>query len=74
MWLRKWPTRYIARAVWGVSDASARETKSDVAHKWAEWLDNPSHLEGPWCFTAGTTSHLHPPIKSCTRQLVFVVV
>ena len=37
----------------GVPDASERGTKSEVAHKWAQWLYNPCRFRVPGCFTVG---------------------
>ena len=41
---------YMTRAMWGFTDASERGTKSEVAHKWAEWLHNPSRVGIPQHF------------------------
>ena len=53
----KWPTSgpsgNITPTVWGMPYASERETKSEVAHKWAQWLHNPRRRGGPQCFRAG---------------------
>ena len=39
---------------WGVPNDSQRETKSEVPHKWAWWLDHSLFLGGgPQCFGAG---------------------
>ena len=45
-WPRSGPSGYITLAVWGIPDASERGTKSEVAHKWAQWLHNPCRLGG----------------------------
>ena len=37
----------------GVPNAAERGTKSELAHKWAQWLHNPCRLGGPQCFRAG---------------------
>ena len=40
---------------WGIPSASQRgtESESEVAHKWARWLNNPCRLGGPHRFRAG---------------------
>ena len=47
---QKWPTSgqigYITPAVQGVSNASVRGTKSEVAERWACWLHSPYRLGG----------------------------
>ena len=47
---RNWPTSgqtgYITLTVWEVFNALERRTKSQVAHKWADWLHNPYRLWG----------------------------
>ena len=43
---------YITPAAGGVPTASERGAKSEVAHKWARWLQNPCRLGGPHRFTA----------------------
>ena len=47
----KWPTNgrigYITPAAWGVPNALERETKSEVAHKCADWLHHPCRMGGP---------------------------
>ena len=45
--------------------ASERGTKSEVAHRWAEWLHNPCHLVGPSTlqgFTVGDKIHSGPQV------------
>ena len=53
----KWPTNgqigYITPAVWGVPNALEWGTKSEVAHKWADWLHHPCRIGGPRRFRAG---------------------
>ena len=44
---------YITRAVLGVPNSSERGGKFEVAHWWAEWLQNPCRLGGPQLFRAG---------------------
>ena len=45
---QKWPMSgrisYVSPAVMGVPNASKRGTKSEVAHKWADWLCHPRRL------------------------------
>ena len=54
---QKWPISgqigYVTPAVWEVPNASKRGTKSEVAHKWANWLHKPCRLGGPQRFKAG---------------------
>ena len=38
---------------------SSRGTKSALAHKWADWLHNPCHLEGPQRFGRGEKLPAH---------------
>ena len=57
---QKWPTSgqggYITPTAWGVPNASERGTKSEVDHKWAQWLHNPCRPGGPQHFRAGDNS------------------
>ena len=41
-----------APAAWGVPTALERGAESEVAHKWATWLQNPDHLGVPHRFRA----------------------
>ena len=54
---QQWPTSgqggYITPAAWGVPTASERGAESEVAHKWARWLNNPCCLGGPHRFKSG---------------------
>ena len=54
---QRWPINVlganITPAHCGVPNASQRGTQSEVAHKWAGWLHNPSCLGGPQRFTVG---------------------
>ena len=54
---QRWPTSgkggFISPAAWGVPTASERGAESEVAHKWARWLNNPYRLGGPHRFTSG---------------------
>ena len=47
------PGGYIAPVAWEVPNASDGWTESEVAHKWARWLHNPSRLGDPHRFRAG---------------------
>ena len=53
---QKWPRSgqggYITPTAWGVPTATEQGTKSEVAHKWARWLDNRCRLGGPLRFRA----------------------
>ena len=63
---QKWPTSgqggYITRAAYGVPSASRRGTKSEVAHKWARWLDNPCRLGDPHRFNPGDKIRSGPQV------------
>ena len=52
----KWPTPgqggYITPAAWGGPAALERGAESQVAHKWAKWLNNPCRPGGPRRFKA----------------------
>ena len=54
---QKWPTcgqiGYLTPAVSGSPTASERGAKSEVAHKWANWLPHPCRIGEPHRFTAG---------------------
>ena len=47
----KWPTSgqigYLTPAVWGNPTAEERGAKSEVAHKWANWLPHPRRIGDP---------------------------
>ena len=47
---QQWPTSgrvgYMTPAAWGGANTSRPGTKSEVAHKWADWLRNPYRLGG----------------------------
>ena len=62
--VHKWQRGYITPAVWGVRNASERETKSAVACKWAAWLHGPCHLGGPQCFRVGEKICSGPQVGS----------
>ena len=54
---QKWPTSgqigYLTPAVSGSPTASKRGVKSEVAHKWANWLPHPCRIGDPHRFRAG---------------------
>ena len=54
---QKWPTcgqiGYLTPAVSGIPSASERGAKSEVAHKWANWLPHPCRIGEPHRFRAG---------------------
>ena len=54
---QKWPTSgqigYLTPAVSGSPTASERGAKSEVAHKWANWLPHPCRIGEPHCLRAG---------------------
>ena len=54
---QKWPTSgqggYITPAASGIPTASERGAKSEVAHKWARWLNHSYRLGDPNRFKAG---------------------
>ena len=54
---QKWPTSgqigYLTPAVSGIPTASKRGAKSEVAHKWANWLPHPCRIGDPHHFRAG---------------------
>ena len=53
---QKWPTSrqsgYVTPAVSGIPTAAERGPKSEVAHKWANWLPHPCRLGDPHRFRA----------------------
>ena len=53
----RWPTSgwmgYTTYGIWMVPNASQHWTKSEMAHKWADWLHNPCRLRGPQHCTEG---------------------
>ena len=54
---QKWPTSgqigYLTPAVSGIPTAAEPGAKSEVAHKWANWLPHPCHIGDPHRFRAG---------------------
>ena len=71
-----WPTRrqngYLTPAISGISTASERGAKSEVAHKWAKWLPHPFHLGDPHRFRAGGKIRSVPQVgKVATSPLPY---
>ena len=65
---QKWPTSgpsgYITPTICGVHNASTRGTKSEVAHKWANYQHHPYHLRGPQRFKARGKNRRGPVVAS----------
>ena len=59
---QKWPTSgqsgYLTPAVSGIPTAAERGAKSEVAHKWANWLPHPCRIGDPHRFRAGAKSEV----------------
>ena len=59
---QKWPTSgqigYLTPAVSGIPAASQRGAKSEVAHKWANWLPHPCRIGDPRRYRAGAKSEV----------------
>ena len=53
---------YINPAALGVATALERGAESEVAHKWARWLNNPYRLGVPHRFRAGGTIRRGPQV------------
>ena len=55
--IEKWPINgqggYVTPAASGISSASKRGARSELAHKWARWLRHPCRLGDPRRFRAG---------------------
>ena len=73
---RKWPTSgqggYLIPAVSGIPTASARGAKSEMAHKWAEWLPHPCRIGDPHRFRAGGKIRSGPQVgKMATSPLPY---
>ena len=71
---QKWPTSgqsgYLTPAVSGSPTAAERGAKSEVAHKWANWLPHPCHLGDPHRFRAGGKMRSGPQVgKVATSPL-----
>ena len=71
---QKWPTNgqigSMSPAVWGLPNTSKWGTKSEVVHKWADWLHHPCPLGLPKASERGTKSEVAdkwavwPPLPS----------
>ena len=73
---QKWPTSgqsgYLTPAVSGIPTASERGAKSEVAHKWAEWLPHPCRIGDPHRFRAGGKIRSGPQVgKVATSPLPY---
>ena len=71
---QKWPTSgpngYLTPAVSGIPTASERGAKSEVAHKWANWLPHPCRIGDPHRFRAGGRIRSGPQVgKVATSPL-----
>ena len=73
---QKWPTSgqtgYLTPAVSGIPTASERGAKSEVAHKWANWLPHPCRIGDPHRFRAGGKIRSGPQVgKLATSPLPY---
>ena len=73
---QKWPTcgqiGYLTPAVSGSPTASERGAKSEVAHKWANWLPHPCRIGEPHRFRAGGKIRSGPQVgKVATSPLPY---
>ena len=73
---QKWPTSgrngYLTPAVSGSPTASERGAKSEVAHKWANWLPHPCRIGEPHRFRAGGKIRSGPQVgKLATAPLPY---
>ena len=73
---QKWPTSgqigYLTPAVSGIPSASERGAKSEVAHKWANWLPHPCRIGDPHRFRAGGKIRSGPQVgKLATSPLPY---
>ena len=73
---QKWPTSgqigYLTPAVSGSPTASERGAKSEVAHKWANWLPHPCRIGEPHRFRAGGKIRSGPQVgKLATSPLPY---
>ena len=73
---QKWPTSgqsgYLTPAVSGSPTASERGAKSEVAHKWANWLPHPCRIGEPHRFRAGGKIRSGPQVgKVATSPLPY---
>ena len=73
---QKWPTcgqiGYLTPAVSGIPTASERGAKSEVAHKWANWLPHPCRIGEPLRCRAGGRIRSGPQVgKLATSPLPY---
>ena len=73
---QKWPTSgrngYLTPAVSGIPTASKRGAKSEVAHKWANWLPHPCRMGDPHRCRAGGKIRSGPQVgKMATSPLPY---
>ena len=73
---QKWPTcgqiGYLTPAVSGIPTASERGAKSEVAHKWANWLPHPCRIGEPHRCRAGGKIRSGPQVgKLATSPLPY---
>ena len=73
---QKWPTceqtGYLTPAVSGSPTASERGAKSEVAHKWANWVPHPCRIREPHRFRAGRKIRNRPQVgKLATSPLPY---
>ena len=63
---QKWPTSgqsgYLTPAVSGIPTAAERGAKSEVAHKWANWLPHPCRIGEPHHCRAGGKTRSGPQV------------
>ena len=73
---QKWPTSgqsgYLTPAVSGIPTAAERGAKSEVAHKWANWLPHPCRIGDPHRCRAGGKIRSGPQVgKLATSPLPY---
>ena len=73
---QKWPTSgrngYLTPAVPGIPTAAERGAKSQVAHKWANWLPHPCRIGDPQRLRAGGKIRSGPQVsESATSALPY---
>ena len=73
---QKWPTSgqigYLTPAVSGIPTVAERGAKSEVAHKWANWLPHPCRIREPRRFKAGGKISCGPQVgKLATSSLPY---
>ena len=73
---QKWPTSgqigYLTPAVLGIPTAAERGAKSEVAHKWANWLPHPCRIGDPHRCIAGGKIRSGPQVgKLATSPLPY---